>query len=45
MKCSKCKKEVLETFTNDKYKQVCRECLHKEIYKNRQKLRRYKWKK
>ena len=45
MICSKCKKEVLETFTNDKYKQVCRECLEKEIYKNRQKLRRYKWKK
>ena len=37
MKCSKCKKEVKETYTNDKWKQVCRNCLEKEIYKRRRK--------
>ena len=44
MKCSKCKKEVEELFTNDKWEQVCRECLHNEIYKNRQRIRKYRWK-
>lgn len=44
MKCSKCHKEVEELFTNDKWQEVCKECLEKEIYKNRQRLRRYKWK-
>lgn len=44
MKCSKCKKEVEETFTNDKWEQVCQDCLHQEIYKNRQKIRKYRWK-
>lgn len=44
MICSKCKKEVEETFTNDKWEQICKECLHNEIYKNRQKLRKYRWK-
>lgn len=44
MKCSKCKKEVEELFTNDKWQLVCKECLTKEIYKNRQRIRRYKWK-
>ena len=39
MKCSKCKKEVKETFTNDKWQQVCKECLEKEIYKRRKKKR------
>lgn len=40
MKCSKCKKEVKETYTNDKWKQVCKECLEKEIYKRRKKNRK-----
>lgn len=44
MICSKCKKEVDELYTNDKWQEVCKECLKKEIYKNRQRLRRYKWK-
>lgn len=44
MICSKCKKETKELFTNDKWQLVCKDCLEKEIYKNRQKLRRYKWK-
>lgn len=39
MKCSKCKKEVKETYTNDKWKQVCKECLEKEIYKRRKKYK------
>ena len=39
MKCSKCKKEVKETFTNDKWKQVCKECLEKEIYRRRKKYK------
>lgn len=44
MKCSKCKKETDELYTNDKWQEVCKECLEKEIYKNRQRIRRYKWK-
>lgn len=44
MKCSKCKKETKELFTNDKWQLVCKDCLEKEIYKNRQRIRRYKWK-
>lgn len=40
MKCSKCKKEVKETYTNDKWQQVCKECLEKEIYKRRKKDRK-----
>ena len=39
MKCSKCKKEVDQTFTNDKWKQVCKECLEKEIYKRGKKYK------
>ena len=46
MICKKCKKEVEELFTNDKWEQVCKECMNKEIYKERKRVikneRRYK---
>lgn len=38
MKCNICNKEVEESFTSNKNKQICKECLEKEIYKERKKV-------
>ena len=38
MKCDKCKKEIKESYTSDDNKTVCKECLEKEIYKQRKKI-------
>lgn len=37
IKCYKCHEKTTELFTNDEWKLVCRKCLEKEIYKDRQK--------
>ena len=37
IKCYKCHEKTEELFTNDEWKLVCRKCLEKEIYKDRQK--------
>jgi len=43
MKCSKCKRDTRDTFTLDNNKLVCKECLEKEIYKERKQImKKYK---
>ena len=36
--CEKCKKEIEDSFTSIDNKQICQECLEKEIYKERYKI-------
>ena len=38
MKCSRCKKDTNEEFTSNDNKPICRNCLEKEIYKEREKI-------
>lgn len=38
MKCEKCKKETINSFTSKDNKEICSECLEKEIYKERIKI-------
>lgn len=38
MKCNRCKKETKESYTSNDNKTICRECLEKEIYKERKKM-------
>lgn len=38
MKCCRCKKETKEEYTSNDNKTICRECLEKEIYKERKKM-------
>lgn len=38
MKCEKCKKETTEEYTSNKNKIICKECLEKEIYKERKRI-------
>lgn len=38
MKCDRCKKEMKESYTSNDNKTICRECLEKEIYKQRKKI-------
>lgn len=46
MKCEKCRKNYEYLFTSNKDKQLCKECLEKEIYKERKKvIKKYRKKK
>lgn len=38
MKCSRCKKEMNEEYTSKDNKTICKECLEKEIYKERKRV-------
>jgi len=38
MRCSNCKKEIEDSFTSNDNKQICKECLEKEIYKYRKRV-------
>ena len=38
MKCEKCRKEIIDSFTSKKNKQLCKGCIEKEIYKEREKI-------
>lgn len=38
MKCSKCKKETKDCYTSKDNKAICKECLEKEIYKERKRV-------
>lgn len=38
MKCEICKKESLEEYTSKDNKKICKECLEKEIYKERKRI-------
>lgn len=38
MKCKKCKKEIKSCFTSSDNKEICKECLEKEIYVERHKI-------
>lgn len=38
MKCENCKKDTTEEYTSNKGKTICKECLEKEIYKERKRI-------
>lgn len=38
MNCYRCKKEIKESYTSKDNKTICKECLEKEIYKERKRV-------